>query len=143
MRFWDASAILPLVVQEGRSGDIQALARTDSDMVIWWGTPVECASAVERRVREGSLDQVTAAQVAADLNRLFGSCNEVIPTDQVRGLAVQLLARRSLKAADALQLAAALTWSTSSGSRQEFVTLDVQLGSAAAGEGLTVVPATP
>lgn len=86
----------PLAVQEGRSADVQALARTDSNIVIWWGSPVECASAVQRRLRDGSLDQPTALQVAADLSRIFRSCNEVVPTDQVRSLAMQLLARRSL-----------------------------------------------
>ena len=48
MRFWDASAIVPLLMTESATRTVQALAAKDSAMLVWWATEVECASAVAR-----------------------------------------------------------------------------------------------
>jgi uncharacterized protein len=45
MRFWDASAIVPLLVSETSSRALQALVKQDPIMLVWWGSEVECASA--------------------------------------------------------------------------------------------------
>ena len=42
MKFWDASAIVPLLVAETTTRPLQALARRDSDMLAWCGSQVEC-----------------------------------------------------------------------------------------------------
>jgi len=63
MRFWDASAILPLCLQEPRTAVLRTLIDADSALVLWWGTPVECWSALARLRREGILDQ--RAEVSA------------------------------------------------------------------------------
>ena len=52
MKFWDASAIVPLLVAESTTQSLQALARRDSDLLVWWGSQVECASALARLERE-------------------------------------------------------------------------------------------
>ena len=56
VRFWDSSAIVPLLVDEAQLKQTRAQLEHDSAMLVWWGTPVECASALARRERDGSLD---------------------------------------------------------------------------------------
>jgi len=81
--------------------------REDSAMVAWWGSPVECWSAFARLSREGVLDE-TAVQAATErLDTLRQAWVEVLPTEQVRNHAARLLRIHPLRAADALQLAAA------------------------------------
>jgi uncharacterized protein len=51
MRFWDASAIVPLLFAEPEREALLGRLERDSEMLVWWGTPVECASAIARRAR--------------------------------------------------------------------------------------------
>ena len=41
----------PLLVMEGATDPLEALYREDPHVCVWWGTVVECASAVARRER--------------------------------------------------------------------------------------------
>ena len=52
MRFWDSSAIVPLLVEEGTSAGRHALLEADSEIVTWWTTYIECESALCRLERE-------------------------------------------------------------------------------------------
>ena len=45
MRFWDSSALLPLLVDEPARERLIALLEEDAEVLAWWGTPVEIASA--------------------------------------------------------------------------------------------------
>ena len=49
MKFWDASAVLPLCVQEHFSDAVQEILTNDPLMVVWWGTRTECISALIRQ----------------------------------------------------------------------------------------------
>ena len=145
MKFWDASALLPLCLDQGRSNDVDRLVREDPRMTVWWATPVECASAITRRRREGALsaaDQDSAFEV---LDRLSSTWFEIQPGQLVRSYAFRVLRVHQLRAADALQLAAALVWAgtpaTGPAPVAEIVTLDGRLAEAARLEGLTVLPA--
>ena len=145
MRFWDASALLPLCLDEGRSTDVDRLVREDPRMTVWWATPVECASAIARRRKAGALsaaDQDSAFEV---LDRLSSAWFEIQPGQLVRSYAFRVLRVHSLRAADALQLAAALVWAgtpaTGPAPVAEIVTLDGRLAEAARLEGLSVLPA--
>jgi predicted nucleic acid-binding protein len=62
------------------------------------------------------------------------------PTERVRVLAERLMSAHPLKAADALQLAAAFRWAAEQPGGYEFVSLDGTLRTAAAVEGFTVLP---
>jgi hypothetical protein len=108
MRFWDASAIVPLLVGEPSRTALLQLLEQDSVMIVWWGTPVECVSAIARREREAllSLDDATAA--IARLRALASAWQEVLATEPVRNTAQRLLRTRPLRSADSLQLAAAI-----------------------------------
>ena len=66
---------------------------------------------------------------------------EIRPSTAIRDRAIRLLAIYSPSAADALQLAAALTWAEDRPAGRAFVCLDDRLREAAHREGFTVLPA--
>jgi hypothetical protein len=144
MKFWDASAIVPLLMTEATTTAVQALAVKDPALVVWWATEVECASALTRLERDGGLDGVAVAQAFDRLARLTGGWHEVDASDAVRETAVRFLRVHPLRAADALQLAAAFMAAERRPSSLEVVTLDDRLAAAARKEGFIVieVPAT-
>jgi predicted nucleic acid-binding protein len=135
MKFWDASAILPLLVAEERRDELLAELDRDSRMFVWWGTPVECVSALSRREREGALSLAEATTALERLRALSESWYEVLPSDAVRSTAQRLLRVHPLRAADSLQLAAALVASEGDPARLPFVCLDDRLTEAAQREG--------
>jgi predicted nucleic acid-binding protein len=122
------------------SDPVRLLLRADEDVVVWWGTPVECISAVARLERTGELEP-PAAQGALDALALLRSgWTEVVPSESVRDRASRLLRVHPLRAADALQGAAALVWAGGSRSGPDFVTVDERLGTVMAREGFTIRP---
>lgn len=140
MRFWDASAVVPLVVREPSSEAMLRLLGADEAMIAWWGTRVECASALRRRERAGALSASGARRALARLDDLAGSWSEVAPTDAVRISAARALAVHPLRAADALQLAAALVWRGERAPHRELICLDDRLRGAASREGFVLAP---
>ena len=68
MKFWDSSALLSLLVDEPSRSRLLAFLEEDSEVLAWWGTPVEIVSALSRREREGLLtaEEVAAALIASD-----------------------------------------------------------------------------
>jgi predicted nucleic acid-binding protein len=141
VRFWDTSAILPLVVAEPMSPAVAALARSDEVLVVWWGTRLECTSAVCRRQREGSLSAVDEAHARTILRALASTWTEVLPTERLRTIAERLLSVHALRASDALQLASALESRGASPGGGSFVCLDDRLRDAARREGFVPEPA--
>ncbi len=139
MKYWDASAITPLIAAEPTRDYLLKLLEQDSDMLAWWGTPVEIASALARREREGLLtaDEVTTALTT--VHALAESWHEIVPSDSIRRTAERLLRAHPLRAADSLQLAAALIAADHDPMALEFVCLDVRLARAAQREGFVVI----
>lgn len=140
MRFWDSSALAPLVVAESTSSTLRNLAEDDRRMVVWWAAPVEVASAVSRRERSGDLDAAAASVAMETLAELAGDWSEVPPTGRLRDDATRLVRVHDLRAADALQLAAARAASEHRSRWLPFVTLDDRLAVAASREGFPVLP---
>ena len=139
MRFWDASAIVPLLIAEPSTSALQALAASDPDMLVWWGSGVECASALARLERDAALDPRVAVIAFDRLNQLASGWHEVDPSDIVRETATRLLRVHSLRAADALQLAAAFIAAEQRPGSLEMLTLDDRLANAARKEGFAVI----
>lgn len=140
MRFWDTSAIVPLLVNEPKSATMKAVHSADRDLVTWWGTRGECISALSRRRREGKLSSREIVDARVLLDSLSNSWAEMQPSDRVRTLAESFMDMHPLKAADALQLAAAFRWAAERPGGYEFVSLDGTLRRAAEAEGFTVLP---
>jgi len=139
MKFWDSSAIVPLLVQETSTENLLKMLEDDQQLLVWWGTPVECASALARRERDGAM---TTAQMTAAVERLASletAWDEVVPSAAVRAQAGRLVRLHPLRAADALQLAAAVLASEHDPMSLDIVTLDDRLKIAAEREGFRVI----
>lgn len=139
MKFWDASAIIPLLVREASSNPLQALATKDPDILVWWASHVECLSALTRRDRAGVFAPRGLDAALRGLRQLAGHWEEIEPTQAVRDAAERFLRVHPLRAADALQLGAAYLASDRKPDTLDFVTLDERLASAAQKEGFSVV----
>jgi len=140
MRFWDSSALVPLIVEQATSVRTDGWLADDPVMVIWTLTPVEIASAMQRLVREGALSEKDAHLAEARTDELARACHVIFNLEAVQSQARRLLRLHPLRAADALQLAAALEWAKGKPSGRTFITLDKQLAWAASREGFTVLP---
>lgn len=140
MRFWDSSAVLPLCLEEPHSGQMESLINDDPHLVVWWGTVVECASAVARLRREGHLDTYQESQVNGVLRALAGEWTEIQPNEELRRSGTRLLRHHPLRAADALQLAAAEIWTGGRPEGFSLVSLDHRLREAGAVEGFLILP---
>lgn len=140
MKFWDASAVVSLLALEGPSWKIWELFRQDPEIVLWWATPIECVSALARFEREGKIAQPALRYGWSVLESLRESAVEIKPMEEVRSSAERLLGSYPLRAADSLQLAAALYWRQGYTEGASFVTLDRRLHVAAALEGFRVLP---
>jgi uncharacterized protein len=139
VKFWDASAILPLLVAENTTRSLQALANRDSDLLVWWGSQVECVSALARLERSALLDRNGAAFAFDRLKQLADGWHEIEPSELVRENALRFLRVHPLSAADALQLAAAFLAAERRPPSLEVVTLDDRLADAARKEGFELI----
>lgn len=139
MRFWDSSALVPLCVDQPESAPAKSLLDEDFHMAVWWGSLVECWSAFARLRRDGVFQVDGEEQARTVLSRLQAGWLEILPSEDLRAQAGRLLRVHSIRAADALQLAAALAWAGESRSG-EIVTHDRRLREAARLEGLTALP---
>jgi predicted nucleic acid-binding protein len=139
VKFWDSSAIVPLLVGETTSLRLQSLARRDPDMLVWWASQVECASAMARLEREGGLEPGDASQAFQRLKPLAESWHQIEPSEIVRETAIRFLRVHSLRAADALQLAAAFVAAEGRPASLQAVTLDDRLADAMQREGFEVI----
>ncbi|MBA2336894.1 MAG: PIN domain-containing protein [Acidimicrobiia bacterium] len=140
MRFWDSSAIVPMLVAEPTSGAMRALLADDLTLAAWWATPIECASAIARRERVGAVTAQAAATSLAALDALERSWSEIPPSTTLRHLARRIVRTHELRAADAFQLAAAIIAAADAPTTLPFVTLDERLALAADREGFPVLP---
>jgi uncharacterized protein len=139
VKFWDASAIVPLLVAEESTRRLQALVAKDTAMLVWWGSAVECISGLARLERDGALNARAMMQALQLLRQLSASWHEVDPSDEIRETAVRFLRVHPLRAADALQLAAAFAAAERRPASLEIVTLDDRLANAARKEGFVVL----
>jgi uncharacterized protein len=139
VKFWDSSAVVPLLVPEVMSGSMQKLYASDPVVVAWWTTEIECTSAIARRQRLGQLREDVVSEAVVRLNALRAGWHEVEPSEEVRESAKRLLRVHDLRSADALQLAAAVFAAEARPSTLEFVSLDDRLLAAARREGFSTM----
>ena len=135
MRFWDTSVIVPLVLVEPSTPAALETLADDPEQCVWWGTSVECVSALARVERDGGV----VHEAFGRLDDFARSWVEVVASNAVRRTANRLLRVHPLRAAAALQLAAALVAAEGEPRSLPFVTLDGQLAAAATREGFPVI----
>ena len=139
MKYWDTSALVPLLVDEARSDDMERLRGRDPRIITWGWTRVEIAAALARRSRDGGLSGTRRREALDRFAVLADSWNEVSDLIAVRTRAFALVGRHPLRAADAAHLGAALWVAGDDPSSLEFVCIDGRLADAAEREGLRVL----
>lgn len=140
MKFWDASAVVPLIVREEKTEYCVKKFRSDEDVLVWTLSKIEVLSALCRRFRENSLNE-GAFELAKDrMNDFFDMVFEVVSISKVKERALRLLQVHPLKSADALQLAAVLVSTEEDPSRLPIICFEERLSRAARCEGFIVNP---
>jgi predicted nucleic acid-binding protein len=139
MRFWDTSALIPLMLEEAESGRMRQLLAEDGAIAIAPITPLEIASTLWRRQHAGLLrvdEHHDAESIFAELSARW---NVVVQTHLVFNAALRLVTRHPLRTLDAMQLGAAMVLSYEPACLT-LVTLDRDLADAARAEGFEVLP---
>lgn len=139
MKFWDSSAVVPLVLAEATTPAAQGALAADTGMAVWWGTSVECLAALARAERDHRLDRTAMSDAVAALRLVRSGWSEIDATTRLREIAERIVRTHPLRAADALQLAAASVAAEGQARDLPFVTMDDRLAVAAEREGFPVV----
>jgi predicted nucleic acid-binding protein len=108
-------------------------------MTVWWSTPIECLSAISRAERDGRISAVEGDDAVAAFRLLRTGWSEVDATSRLREIAERIARTQPLRAADACQLAAAITAAEGAPATLPFITLDARLAAAANREGFEVI----
>ena len=137
--FWDTSALVPLCVRQSMTPDVVGLYKIH-DVVVWWTTPVEIASALARLVRMQQINPGDCAKARKLVHVLADSWSVIQPSETLRARALQLVERYDLRAADSLQLAAAVEWCEGVPQGRVFLTTDERLRTAALLAGFDAIP---
>ncbi len=139
MRFWDSSALVPLIIEEKHSKTCRLVFRSDPRQIVFCLSRTEVLSALWRRRRENMLDDDDLRAAEARLESLANRWTEVHALSRVRDAAEQLLRTHPLRAADSLQLGACIAIFGLQRRDREFVVLDDVLANAARDEGFKVI----
>jgi predicted nucleic acid-binding protein len=140
MKFWDSSAVIPLLVTEPTTPVVRDILAQDRHMHVWWGTEVECVSALARLEREKPAASISIETAYDRLAALREDWSDVAAVNHVRDVAKRLLRVHPLRAADALQLAAASVLADGDRGSVTVVSLDDRLRDAARREGFQLLP---
>ena len=139
VRFWDTSALLPLLVAERETARAERWLREDPDVIVWTLTRVEVLSALARRRRQEPSAARRLLVARRNLLAAWDRWSEITAVELVRRHAERVVETHPLRAADALQIAAAMVAAEDTPSALEFVTLDRQQAVAAEREGFRVL----
>jgi len=140
MKFWDSSAVIPLLVTESTTPAVRDILAKDRHMHVWWATDVECVSALARLEREKPAAVISIEAAFDRLTALREDWSEIAAVNSVRDVAKRLLRVHALRAADSLQLAAASVLADGDPGSVTVVSLDDRLRDAARREGFPLLP---
>jgi predicted nucleic acid-binding protein len=140
MIFWDSSAILSIIASQSAKTDLMTLFENDPSIVLWWGTCVELSSGLCRLRREDVIDDTALSELLKVTQQIACDADEIEPSEKLRQTSIRILRVHNLRAADSLQLAAALIWTDSRPNGSRFVCLDKRLREAAEKEGFEILP---
>ena len=104
------------------------------------GNVARSAERLARLVREGELTADERAAAVKLLMQLRAAWDEILPTEKVRAIAEEIPDAHGLRAADAVQLAAALVWCRERPKQRPLVCFDERLRTAATALGFSVRP---
>jgi predicted nucleic acid-binding protein len=136
--YWDASALVPLCIHEDASRMARVQLRRFTP-VVWWGSYVEVHSAICRLLRAKEITNNERQGAVTRLLMLSRGWSEILPTEDVRELAMKILDQYVLRAAASLQLAAAQVWCGQRPAKRNFISGDRRLSEAAEALGFSVL----
>lgn len=137
--FWDTSALIPVFFKEDSSKILSNLFVERVENVIWDLTPIEIFSALCRRQRQKEISTEEFDRAWRAWQLIESKVYQVRSYESVKDRAVRILRIHPLKAADAMQLAAALVSTKEISQGHYFFTLDRSLCEAANKEGFSVI----
>lgn len=137
MKFWDTSALMPLLVLEDATPVVRMLFRDDPTVAVSFITDIELSAGVARRSRND--EQVKRAAVQRALEDLRDTWLESKDYDEIMAVARYAAETHHLRAGDAIQLASAIVLCRNR-PRLPLVTLDRDLAAAARLEGFPTLP---
>ena len=137
--FWDTSALVPLCIPQVSTPRVTSLSN-NFDAVVWWATPVELSGALARLERVKQIDRKDAANARQLAKGLADWWYVIDPSDALRSRAIRLVDLYDLRAADSLQLAAALEWCGDAPQGRVFLAADKRLREAALLNGFDAQP---
>ena len=140
MRYWDSSALIAIAIDEKATKSVRDLSREDPELLVWILSEVEITSALWRRRRSNELTEAIRAEAQRQMDVTISNAVVVADVPVVVRRARRLLAAHTLRAADAMQLAAALLACEDDPARLPLVTIDDRLAEAATREGFMVLP---
>jgi uncharacterized protein len=134
VRFWDTSALIPILLDEDRSTIALSFMRTDSNVVVSFLTLVEIDSTLARRQ--------ASAQQRRDALELYASLRSIWTViDDYKAIvheARRVAQTHALRSGDAVQLASAVIGCRPKG-LIPFVCFDDELNAAAFAEGFPLL----
>ncbi len=139
MRYWDSSALASMLINDAHSAAATRALDEDARITTWWGTVVECHSAIWNNERRGLLTAPEAAAAESRMQSMRNTWTEVAPSETVRAIALRFLRVHELRAADSLQLAAAYVAAEDRSESIYFVSNDRRLVAAARLEGFMII----
>jgi predicted nucleic acid-binding protein len=135
--FWDASVLVTLCIHQEPTP--QALVfESKYRIAVWSATHVEIASALAYSLRRQEITPKELAQAKLQAEGLANLWDLIEPSAKIALNARALLERYPLRAADALQLAAALEWCEGKPKGNVFLTFDRRLRESAELAGFTL-----
>jgi predicted nucleic acid-binding protein len=132
--FWDASALVPLWVHQANTPQARAWYKA-YEIVVWWSTPVEIASALARISRLKYVAGSPWEDVRQSIVESAETWYVISPSAAIQTKAIKLVEHYTLRAADAMQLAAAFEWCEYSPRGRTFLTCDDKLRQPARSSG--------
>ena len=139
MRYWDASALVPLFIEEASTAEVEAWRAADPGITTWMMTRVEVISGIARRKREWPELLPRWNRAIREVHEVASRWIEIYDAVAARLHAERLVMEHPLRTADALQLGAALVAADGDPQSLELVTLDNRLAEAARREGFPVL----
>ena|ERR1700761_5766512 len=136
--FWDSSVLIPLCITELKSAQSESWF-AQFQTAIWWATPVEMVGALCRAEREGRISSAEYIQAKAKAQIIESNSQIILPGNPLRQQACSFLEQFPLRTADALQLAAAMTWCEAKPKGNVFLSFDDRLRAAARALDFTIV----
>ena len=138
MKFWDSSAVVPLLIEQGPSRSMLQAFAHDPQLSVWWGTVVECDSAIARAERDGRVSATASDVARARLKELSAAWRECQPSERLRRAALRMVRLHGLRAGAAFQAAAASVIAEQDSSTLHVVCLDSRLAEALRSEGFVI-----